>query len=383
MSGLALGNEQALAFPIDVIEGQRGDLPGAKSVGDEQKQHCEVALAERTTTVHALEHQSDVVATDRPRHAGQAVHAWRLDRPGQVARDRAFPVGIAHQHPHRTAHSSHAGLAHTRAGLGHEGAENGRGEFGEALHTDANQKGFEDSKVVTVVAYRCLAQTSFLTQGREEARCLGQERIACDSCPTPSHKRRDYKGDELFDRAPRALPTTASASSAATGFSPCRPVGNKGLDVLGELFEGPGTTTPCELCELPQNRNPWPDIARRIALARQRRDVAFDGLGEPTATDLVDGLGLEEILFQHDNLLSSGWERRSSRIEGHSLCAPGRALLLRIPHVGRPRPHHPERHISSMMFRGTSSNSICRTPPPSTENASTWPRTRLASEALR
>ena len=276
-SELALGNEQALAFPIDVIEGQRGDLPGAQSVGDEQEQHREVALAERTTTVHALEHQSDVVATDRPRHAGQAVHAWRLDRSGQVARDRAFPVGIAHQHPHRAAHSSHAGLAHTRANLGHEGAENGRGEFGEALHTDANQKGFEDSKVVTVVGYRCLAQTSFLTQVREEARCLGQERIACDPCPTPSHKRRDQKGDELFDRAPRALPTTASASSAATGFSPCRPVSNKGLDVLGEPFEGPGTTTPCELCELPQNRNPWPDIARRIALARQRRDVAFDG----------------------------------------------------------------------------------------------------------
>ena len=258
-------------------------------------------------------------------------------------------------HPHGTAHSSHAGLAHTRAGLGHEGAENGRGEFGEALHADANQKGFEDSKVVTVVAYRCLAQTSFLTQVREEARCLGQERIACDSCPTPSHKRRDQKGDELFDRAPRALPTTTSAISAATGFSPFGPVGNKGLDVLGELFEGPGATTPGELRELPQNRYPWPDIARRIALARQRRDVAFDGLGEPTATDLVDGIGLEEIVFQHDNLLSSGWERRSSRIEGHSLCAPGRALLLQKPHVGRPRPHHPVRHITTMMFRGTSS----------------------------
>ena len=103
MAGLALGYEQAFAFPIDVVEGQCGDLPGAQSVGHEQKQDCIVAFADRTATVDTLEHPSHFVPADRARHVGQAILAWRLHRAGQVACDDTFPMGVAHEDSDRTA----------------------------------------------------------------------------------------------------------------------------------------------------------------------------------------------------------------------------------------------------------------------------------------
>ena len=54
-------------------------------------------------------------------------------------------------------------------------------------------------------------------------------------------------GDELLDRAPDRVGEMANAFGAATGFSPRHPV-DKGLDVLGELFEGPDSPERLGAC---------------------------------------------------------------------------------------------------------------------------------------
>lgn len=126
MSGLALGNQQTVSFPIDVVERQGGDLPGAQSVGHEQEQDRVVALADRTATVDPLKHPPDLVPADRPQHGGQSVRAWRLDRAGQVTCDDTFPAGVSHEDPERTAQPGHGGTAQSAACLGHKGAEDGR-----------------------------------------------------------------------------------------------------------------------------------------------------------------------------------------------------------------------------------------------------------------
>ena len=38
MVGFAFGDRQPVMFPVDVVQGQGGDLAGAQSVGDQQQQ---------------------------------------------------------------------------------------------------------------------------------------------------------------------------------------------------------------------------------------------------------------------------------------------------------------------------------------------------------
>src|ERR1700735_2020960 len=68
-----------------------------------------------------------------------------------------------------------------------------------------------------------------------------------------------------------------------------------------------------EISELHQNRNAAQNATCRIARLVQRGRVKFDVLTEPAPHDPVDGLGLEEEAFQHDNLHSEirRWRVRS------------------------------------------------------------------------
>src|ERR1700712_955812 len=59
-----------------------------------------------------------------------------------------------------------------------------------------------------------------------------------------------------------------------------------------------------ETGELHQNRNAAQNATCRIAPLAQRGRVKFDVLSKPAPHDPVDGLGLEEEAFQHDNLHS-------------------------------------------------------------------------------
>ena len=67
MAGLARGNPQAVMAPIDVVEGQRGHLPGTEPIRDEQEQHRVVPSAEDGPTVDAVQHSPHVMRRNRPR----------------------------------------------------------------------------------------------------------------------------------------------------------------------------------------------------------------------------------------------------------------------------------------------------------------------------
>jgi len=70
-----------------------------------------------------------------------------------------------------------------------------------------------------------------------------------------------------------------------------------------------------EIGELHQNGNAAQNATCRIARLVQRGRVKFDVLSKPAPHDPVDGLGLEEKAFQHDNLHSEigRWRVRSAR----------------------------------------------------------------------
>ena len=64
--GLAFAHVQPLALPVEVIEGQAGDLAGAQPVCDEQQQDGVVPPADRRAAIDRLEHAPDLVpAIDR------------------------------------------------------------------------------------------------------------------------------------------------------------------------------------------------------------------------------------------------------------------------------------------------------------------------------
>ena len=129
-------------------------------------------------------------------------------------------------------------------------------------------------------------------------------------CPATPHERWRQQSDKLFDRASDLVAELAMSICVAAGCPFGHPVSDERLDMVGKLLEAPASATPDERRKLSQDRYPRANVARSVALARQPGDVTLYGLTEPAATNPVNGVGLGEILFQHDNLLSSRWERR-------------------------------------------------------------------------
>jgi len=76
---LALGDRQAIALPVDVVQGERGDLPAPQAVGDEQEQNGVVAPARFGSAVDAGEDPVDVVPGDGAGDAREPVDLGPAD----------------------------------------------------------------------------------------------------------------------------------------------------------------------------------------------------------------------------------------------------------------------------------------------------------------
>jgi len=73
VAGLALGDRQPVTLPVDVIEGERGDLAAAQAIGDQQEQDGIVALDCFGPAVDGCQDPVDVLPGDRPGDARQPV----------------------------------------------------------------------------------------------------------------------------------------------------------------------------------------------------------------------------------------------------------------------------------------------------------------------
>jgi len=213
-------------------------------------------------------------------------------------------VAIAQEHTQRATQRDDRVLAQAPTRVGHERAEDGRGQLFEFANLDACKIRLEGSEVMPVVANGRLPQTSFLAQVGKESGRFDQERIADDAGAPPGDERWHQLRDELFYRSSNLIGELPVARRTAPTIAFRNPLSHERLDVLGKLFPLPRATPPAELRELPEHRYPGTDIAHGIAVVRQPRDVLLDGFTEPAVANPIDGVGLGEIVLQHDNLLS-------------------------------------------------------------------------------
>jgi hypothetical protein len=127
VAGLALRDSQTLSFPVDVIEGERGDLSATQAVGDEQQQDRVVPSPSLGPAIDDPKGPVDVVPRDRSRDARQPVELRPLDGVGQIGRDHALAVGVAQKHPQHPGRVADRALGQPqRRALDHERAEHGR-----------------------------------------------------------------------------------------------------------------------------------------------------------------------------------------------------------------------------------------------------------------
>src|SRR5258706_6598781 len=100
MAGLTLGYRQPLALPVDVVQGERGDLPPAQAVRDQQEQDRVVTSPRDGPSVNTGEDPVDVLPRDGPGDVRQPVDLWPADGGAQIAGEDALSVGVAQEDPH-------------------------------------------------------------------------------------------------------------------------------------------------------------------------------------------------------------------------------------------------------------------------------------------
>jgi hypothetical protein len=124
-------------------------------------------------------------------------------------------------------------------------------------------------------------------------------------------------------------------------------------DVSRQLGPRRGAMLPCEVPEVPRDRDARMDVSRAVATLGQPGDVLLAGLDDPRGTDLVDGGGTEKVALQQNKLLSAPSAGRSSSAEAANYVAI--AILIKPFLLGHDegRPHNRDGHISMIMWRTT------------------------------
>jgi hypothetical protein len=160
------GDRQALTFPVDVVEGEGGDLPAAQAVGDQQQQDRVVTPACCGPAVDTGEDPVDLGPGDRAGDARQLVGLRPAHGVTQIARQDPFVVRVAHEHPQRTGCVADGALGRSGAdAVDDEGAQDHRREFLDRGETDSPQVGLEALEVVPIAEHRGRPKATLLDQG--------------------------------------------------------------------------------------------------------------------------------------------------------------------------------------------------------------------------
>lgn len=283
MTGLAFGDGQPIALPVDVVEGQRRHLAATKAVGHEQHQDGVVPLPARRAPIDATEHPFHLGPRDRARDAREPVDLRPLDRAAEVAPDDTLAVGESQedaQHP--------TAIADRRLGqpcpgaLGDEGAEDCRGQLLQTSDAEVVQVGLEAVQVMPVGANRGRPKTTLAFEVLEEPR----HRVGKGDVTVPAAAALEAREDHpkhLLDRATELLGGRAlvHGATAATTLPLCDSLGHVGIDVIGQILHRPSAPLVSELAEGDQERHPMPHGLGAIAAPGQPDDVVLDLLADP------------------------------------------------------------------------------------------------------
>ena len=131
--GLAAGDGQPVALPVDVVQGQGRYLAGPQPVGHQQQQDRVIALAAGGAAVDGAQHQPHLRPGDGPRDAGQLVGRGPLHGLAQVGGQQALAMRVPQEHAQHAAAAPHRRLGQARPGaLGDERAEDRRRQLRQA-----------------------------------------------------------------------------------------------------------------------------------------------------------------------------------------------------------------------------------------------------------
>jgi hypothetical protein len=149
--GLAFGNREALALPVDVVQCERRDLSRPQAVGDEQEQDGVVPPARGRPALHPGQHPVHIAPGDRPGDAREAVDLGPANRRAQVTCKDAPTVRVAQEHAQDARSVSDRAPGQPRSGtLDDEGTEDGGRELLERLEPDPSEVRLEAVEVVAV-----------------------------------------------------------------------------------------------------------------------------------------------------------------------------------------------------------------------------------------
>ena len=259
MPGLAPGDGEPVAPPVDIVQGQRRHLAGPQPVGHQQQQDRVITLAARSTPVDGAEHQPDLLPGDGPRDAGQLVGRRPLYGLAQVGGQQALTARIAEEHAQHPADGPHRRPGQARTGaLGDERAEDRRRQVLQPGDADLLQVGLEARQVMPVGHDRLRAQAALVGQVLEEPRHRAGEgqltvRPACALEAGQDHRQH------LLDRA-------ADFGSGSPAAAVCgRPHSDEITDVSGQVRQGRGSAPTGELPERHQRLDMTPHCPGAIA----------------------------------------------------------------------------------------------------------------------
>jgi hypothetical protein len=165
LGAVALAADHKLpAAPVDVVQPQPGDLPGAQAQPGQHQQDRIVSPAGAGASITTGEQTAQLARFQALRQTGQPPAGHRRHRTGQHGRHPPGQVQPAQQRPQRADNQLRRPDRPTRAGRQHKTGDVGRRDPGEIQHVTVSAAGNERADEVHVPARGAHGQSPLADQ---------------------------------------------------------------------------------------------------------------------------------------------------------------------------------------------------------------------------
>ena len=183
------------------------------------------------------------------------------------------------QHPTAVAY---AGLSQTfRRALGHERAEQRRGQLLQSSDSDPPEIGLETAEVVRIVPHRLWPQPTLHNQILEEPRHRLSKRVVVMRTSGALESGNDESQHLLHWSACLLCDLPRCAAVLAFAPRPTNALGHIRVDMSWQISDLPRSPLTRELSKGDETRDSPPDRANIVALVGQPADVLLDLAADP------------------------------------------------------------------------------------------------------
>jgi hypothetical protein len=244
---LASAGVQYAGSPVEVVQGQRGDLSRAETIDDKQHEHRVVAPTNDRTTLDRGQRALDVRCADRARDLREAVGPRAVDSNAEIVAHGPFPEQVSQERAESGARRTERAGADVNATLREEPVEDcGRERLGrEASRQDVL---LESLELEGVRGDGRRAEPTLPPQVLEESRCPALERT-CHARLRQEVAALDH-AEELLDRPANVAKELPLGDLRAAGPGASAKMGPyEGVEVTVQLLDAGGSTLARPLAE--------------------------------------------------------------------------------------------------------------------------------------